>query len=91
MKLNSKSMNYICEIAEEIQKASIAADYLQKRRENSDVAYRVSEHIENMAFSILMVAMGEHVPKSIWSVKDYADLYTLLDDAKEDLEIHDDW
>ena len=91
MKLNNKNMRFILETAEEIEKAAITIDYLQKRRASSDVLYREGEHIENLAFSILMVAMGEHVPKSLWTVKDYANLYTILDDAKDDLEIHDDW
>lgn len=91
MKLNNRNMQFIFEVAEEIQKAAISVDYLQKRRVSSDELYRIGNHIEDLAFSVLMVAMGEHVPKSLWTVKDYADLYTILDDAKDDLEIHDDW
>ena len=72
MKLNDKSMSFIVEMAEEIEKAAISIDYMKKKRFSSDVLYKVGENIENYAFSILMVAMGEHVPKSLWTVKDYS-------------------
>ena len=45
--------------------------------------------MHDLAFSFLMVAMGEHIPKSLWSVGDYSDLYTLIDNAEE-LDVTDD-
>ena len=51
---------------------------------------RADEQVHDLAFSFLMVAMGESIPKTLWSADDYSVLYGLIMDADGDLEVTND-
>jgi hypothetical protein len=73
-----------------LQRAVVVVDFCKQHREGRDVSYeKAKSMMHDLAFSFLMIAMGEHIPKSLWSVGDYSDLYTLIDNAEE-LDVTDD-
>lgn len=93
MKLNDKSLQWIYDNCEALKKAIVALDYCKQSKiaysENRTYQKAISD-VKGLAFSFLMVAMGEHIPKTLWSVSDYSVLYGLLDDHKDELEITQD-
>ena len=95
MKLNDKQYQWIYDNIDRLKQALVTADFCREWRLSGidSKAYRLAdEQIHDLAFSFLMVAMGEHIPKTLWSVNDYSILYGIIDDAKDenDLRITDD-
>ena len=46
----------------------------------------INDHVHNLAFSFLLVLMGEHIPHDLWNIE-YCDLYNFCienDDYNDD-------
>lgn len=89
MKLNDERYQWIYDNVDRLKQAVVVADFCKHSRTIDDTFRNADEILHDLSFSFLMVAMGEHIPKSLWSVGDYSVLYGLLDDAEE-LDIRDD-
>lgn len=83
MKLKNERLQWIYENADELKKAAVALDFCMECG-TSDGTYKIADsRLHDLAFSFLMVAMGEHIPKSLWTVDDYSVLYGIIDDSDE--------
>ena len=91
MKLHDKRLQWIYDKCNDMKKAVVTLDYLKQQKLGySDEGYRkTSDNAHHLAFSFLMVIMGEHIPKSLWTVNDYSVLYGIIDDNKDELELMD--
>ena len=89
MKLNNSRYQWIYDNADKLKQAVVVADFCKQHRALDDTFRKADGLLHDLSFSFLMVAMGEHIPKSLWSVDDYSVLYGILDDAKE-LKMSDD-
>lgn len=84
MKLHDKRLQWIYDHTDMLQRAVVTVDFCKQYKAYGDETYqRADSLMHDLAFSFLMVAMGEHIPKSLWSVGDCSDLYTLIDNAEE--------
>lgn len=90
MKLHDKRLQWIYDHTDMLQRAVVVVDFCKQHKAYGEATYQSADSLmHDLAFSFLMVAMGEHIPKSLWSVGDYSDLYTLIDNAEE-LDVTDD-
>ena len=80
MKLNDKRYQWMYDQCNDLKRALVTWDYLKQCGFiYSNEAYKkVSDTVHHKALSLLMVAMGEQIPKSLWSVNDYSVLLGLL-------------
>lgn len=93
MKLHDKRYQWIYDNCEKLQRALTALDYCKANRfsgYDEKVFRKADDEVHDLAFSFLMVAMGEHIPKTLWSVDDYSVLYGIINDAEEIEITHDD-
>lgn len=93
MKLYDRRMQWIFDHADEFKKAVVAADYMKERRAapgGSAMTDRALREAKDLAFSFLLVLMGEHIPTTLWSASDYSVLYGLIFNNDEDLDITED-
>ena len=93
MKLNDTRMQWILDQTDEFKAVIIAADFIKQRRAApgaSAMADRALREAKDLAFSFLLVLMGEHIPTTLWSANDYSVLYGLIFDNDEDLDITED-
>ena len=92
MKLNDKSLQWIYDSIDRLKEAVVALDFAKQWHcAKEDMVYkRADEQVHDLAFSFLMVAMGESIPKTLWSADDYSVLYGLIMDADGDLEVTND-
>lgn len=93
MKLKSKELQWIYDNIDRFKQAVVALDFARAWNVPTDdvIRNRADEQVHDLAFSFLMVAMGENIPKTLWSVDDYSMLYGNIMDAKEngDIEVTD--
>lgn len=89
MKLNDSSYQWIYDNADRLKQAVVVIDFCKQHRTLDDTFRKADGLLPDLAFSFLMVAMGEHIPKSLWSVSDYSVLYGILVHAEE-LDMRDD-
>lgn len=93
MKLHDKRYQWIYDKCNELKRVLVTLDYLKQHREvcaGSEAYTKTSDKAHHIALSFLMVIMGEHIPKSLWTVNDYSVLYGIIDDKKDELELMDD-
>ena len=92
MKLNNNNLQWIYDHVDDFKRALVALDYVKQLKVPFDdrVKKSADEAVHDYAFSFLMMAMGEHPPKTLWSANDYSILYRTIMDANEDIEITDD-
>ena len=38
----------------------------------------INEHLHNMAFTFLLLIMGEHIPHKLWCFDDYSELHEII-------------
>ena len=89
MKLNDESLNWMYQQTNEFKKALATLDYLRvHKRLDRTLLENISDNILSMALSFLMVAMGDHVPKELYTVDDFSVLYGVIDDHREDTDIN---
>lgn len=87
MKLNDNSLQWIYDNIDRYKEAVVALDFAKKCRCNHDdtVYKRADKQVHDLAFSFLMVAMGESIPKTLWSADDYSVLYGLIMNGDTDI------
>lgn len=93
MKLYDQRMQWILDRTDEFKEAVVAADFIKQHRAapgGSAMTDRALREAKDLAFSFLLVLMGEHIPTTLWSASDYSVLYGLIFDADEDLDITED-
>ena len=92
MKLFNERYQWIFDNCEKLQRAVVALDYSKRNRAwNEDSTYRMAlEEVHDLAFSFLMVVMGEHIPTTLWSVDDYSKLYGVITSTDEIIISSDD-
>lgn len=91
MRLHKKELQWIYDNCDRLKQAVTAWDYaINCRAPFDDVVRKKAEReVHGLAFSFLMLAMGEQLPKSLWSVDDYSVLYGTIMDA-EDIDVTND-
>lgn len=84
MKLNSENLNWIYQHLDELERMLVVLDYsLEHRKAFQESFKHADEKVHNLLFSFLMVAMGESIPRTLWSVADYSVLYGLIDGNRD--------
>jgi hypothetical protein len=92
MKLNDERLQWILDNLEEFKRAIVTVDFCKKHRVSGyeDKTFGMADDIvHSLALSFLLVAMGEHIPKEMWTVDDFSELYTVLDDNRDGLNLRD--
>ena len=89
MKLHNEELQWIYDNTERLKQAVVVLDAAKQWKIPADDRMRkeADELVHDLAFSFLMVAMGEHIPKSLWNVNDYSLLYGMLMDGNDSSEI----
>lgn len=83
MKLNDEGLNWIYQNIDKFKQAVIALDYCRNNHlVRTEAEEQADEQIHCLALSFLLVAMGEHIPKSLWQVDDFSVLYGILDENR---------
>lgn len=92
MKLNNESLQWIYDHLSDLKQAVVTLDFARAHRTPLEdiTRRRADEAVHDLAFSFLMVAMGEHIPKTLWSIDDYSILYGLIMDDSNGLEVTND-
>lgn len=92
MRLHDESLRWIYNHIDDFKRAVVALDYAKRTRTQRDneVFKRADEEVHDYALSFLLMAMGEHPPKTLWSARDYSVLYGVIMDNSDDNEIRDD-
>lgn len=92
MKLHNESFQWIYDHIDDFKRALVTADYCRQHRyPYSDKLYKNAyDDIHDFALTFLLLAMGEHAPKTIWSASDYSVLYGRIIDDDEECKIRDD-
>lgn len=93
MKLNNENLNWIYQHLNELERTLVALDYSREHRREFQESYTYAdEKLHDLIFSFLMVAMGESIPRTLWSVADYSVLYGLIDENRDldGIELSDD-
>lgn len=89
MKLNDESLNWMYQQTNEFKKALATLDYLRvHKRLDRTLLENISDNILSMALSFLMVSMGDHVPKELYTVDDFSVLYGVIDEHREDQDMN---
>lgn len=92
MQLHKKEYQWIYDKCNEMQRALVTMDWCKQNGYgySNEVCRKAEERVHHLALSFLLVAMGENIPKALWTVSDYSELYGLLDDNRDDLNLIDD-
>lgn len=92
MKLYDERLQWILDNLDEFKCAIVTVDFCKKHRVSGyeDKTFRMADDIvHSLALSFLLVAMGEHIPKEMWTLDDFSELYTVLDDNRNGLNLRD--
>lgn len=92
MKLYDERYQWIYDNIEHFKRALVTVDFCKQHRVSGyeDRAFNKADDIlHSLAFSFLMVAMGEHIPKCMWTVDDFSELYGVLDEKRDSLNLRD--
>lgn len=92
MKLHDERLQWIYDNIEHFKRALVTVDFCKQHRVSGyeDRTFNKADDIlHSLAFSFLMVAMGEHIPKCMWTVDDFSELYGVLDDKRDSLNLRD--
>lgn len=88
MELHDESLQWIYDHIGDFKRAVVALDYAKQTRTSRDneVFKRADEEVHDYALSFLLMAMGEHPPKTRWSASDYSVLYgIMMDDSDNEI------
>ena len=91
MKLQNESLQWIYDNCERMQRAVVALDYCKSsgvRRMENKLYDKVDNEVCDLALSFLWLAIGEAIPKTLWSVDDYSELYGIITQAHDDGQIN---
>ena len=77
---------------DDFKRAIVALDFAKQARCTRDdgVFRKADEAVHDYSLSFLLMAMGEHPPKTRWSARDYSVLYGVIMDNSDDNEIRND-
>lgn len=92
MKLYDERYQWIYDNIEHFKRALVTVDFCRQHRVSGyeDKTFNKADDIlHSLALSFLMVAMGEHIPKCMWTVDDFSELYGVLDDKRDSLNLRD--
>lgn len=92
MKLYDERYQWIYDNIEHFKRALVTVDFCKQHRVSGyeDRTFNKADDIlHSLALSFLMVAMGEHIPKCMWTVDDFSKLYGVLDDKRDSLNLRD--
>lgn len=79
MKLHDNKLQWVFDQCEELQQAVCTLDLLHENIQTLPKAYEKIDYLaHNKALSILLVLMGERIPKNYFTVNDYVDLYETI-------------
>lgn len=79
MKLHDNKLQWVFDQCEELQQAVCTLDLLHENIQTLPKAYEKIDYLaQNKAQSILLVLMGERIPKNYFTVNDYVDLYETI-------------
>ena len=93
MKLNNENLNWIYQHLNELERTLVALDYSREHLYTFRESYNYADKkLHDLIFSFLMIAMGDSVPRTLWSVEDYSVLYGLIDENRDidGIELSDD-
>lgn len=92
MRLHDKTLQWIYNHTDDFKLALVALDFAKQARcTRDDLVFRkADEAVHDYALSFLLMAMGEHPPKTLWSANDYSVLYGVIMDSSDENEIRDD-
>lgn len=92
MNLHDKTLQWIYDHTDDFKRALVALDFAKQARCTRDdgVFRKADEAVHDYALSFLLMAMGEHPPKTLWSANDYSVLYGVIMDSSDENEIRDD-
>lgn len=88
MKLNDDKLQWIYDKADQLKQAAVVCDFCRQNKTMDDTFQKANDMLHDLSFSFLMLSMGEHIPKTFWSVDDFSVLYGILTNTEE-LEISD--
>ena len=91
MKLHDEKLQWIYDNLEYFKRALVTLDFCKEQRmlSHDDRAFhRADDIVHSLALSFLMVAMGEHIPKEMWTVDDFSVLYGILDNARDNDDVN---
>lgn len=77
-------LKWIADNADKLKETATVCDFCRRYGILDDTYKKADRMLHDLAFSFLMVAMGEHLPKTLWSVDDYSVLYGVLREAEEE-------
>lgn len=91
MTLHDESLQWIYNHIDEFKQAVVALDFAKQTDRNlqNKIFRRADDLTRDLAFSFLMLLMGEHLPKTLWSVTDYSVLYGIIMDDDDDMRVSD--
>ena len=92
MKLYNQNTQWIVDHIDEFKESVIAADFIIQHRAapgGSAMTEMALHEAKDLAFSFLLVLMGEHIPATLWRADDYSQLHSTIFDS-EDLDITED-
>ena len=79
MKLHDNKLQWVFDQCEELQQVVCSLDLLKQNVQVLPNAYeKIDELAHNKALSILLVLMGERIPKNYFTVNDYVELYEAI-------------
>lgn len=79
MKLHDYKLQWVFDQCEELQQVVCSLDILKQNVQVLPNAYeKIDELAHNKALSILLVLMGERIPKNYFTVNDYVELYDAI-------------
>ncbi len=91
-KLHDESLQWILDHIDDFKQAVAVLDFCKHHRISGyeDKTFnRADDIVHSLAFSFLMVAMGENIPKEMWAVDDFSELYTVLNENRDSLNLRD--
>lgn len=79
MKLDDNKLQWVFDQCEELQQVVCSLDLLKQNVQVLPNAYeKIDELAHNKALSILLVIMGERIPKNYFTINDYVELYEAI-------------
>lgn len=87
----NEKYRWIIEHLEEFKQAIEVMDFCKKHRIPLDDRVRdeASEISKSLALSFLFLLMGDNIPKEVYTVDDYSELYSVLMDNRDRLNLRD--
>lgn len=92
MKLYDERLQWIYDQLDEFKRALVTVDFCKANHISGyeDKTFnRADDVVHSLALSFLLVSMGEHIPKDLWTVDDFSELYGIIFDKSNSLNLRD--